>query len=148
MVTFKTKNQIFLILLCITMSMALNGQNLNKHQWENRVILIIANDLESRTYASQIEEFNANHQAFEERKLITYTVFPNKYKLKNSKDNVWIKGSELYNKYNPTHSDFKIILFGLDGSIKIEQSELLTTKKLFYTIDAMPMRRAETKNKP
>ncbi len=128
--------------------MALTGQNLSEHRWTNRVILIIATDLESEIYASQTQEFNTNNQEFEERKLIIYTIFTNKYKLENSKDNAWIKDSELYTTYNPTNSAFKVILIGLDGSIKIEQNKLLTSKELFATIDSMPMRRAEIRNKP
>ncbi len=128
--------------------MALTGQNLTEHQWTNRVILIITNNSKSQTYASQIKEFNMHIQEFEERKLITYKVLPRKHKLENSDDNSWMKDSELYIKYNPTNSDFKIILIGLDGGIKIEQNKLLTTKELFATIDSMPMRRAEIRNQP
>ncbi len=147
MVPFKTKNQIFLILLCITMSMALNGQNLNKHQWKNRVILIIANDLESETYASQTQEFKANNQEFEERKLIIYKVLPNKYKIDIPEDNSWVRDSKFYTKYNSNARDFKIILIGLDGAVKLEQHQVLTTKELFSTIDSMPMRSSELRNK-
>jgi 5-formaminoimidazole-4-carboxamide-1-beta-D-ribofuranosyl 5'-monophosphate synthetase len=130
------------------MSMALYGQNLTEHQWTNRVILIIANDSKSQTYASQIKEFNLHIQELEERKLITYKVLPHKHKLENSEGNSWVKGSELYIKYNTTNRDFKMILIGLDGRIKIEQNKLLTTKELFAAIDSMPMRRAELRNKP
>jgi len=147
MVPFKTKNQIFLILLCITMSMALNGQNLNKHQWKNRVILIITNDLESETYASQTQGFNTNNQEFKERKLIIYKVLPNKYKVDTPKKNSWVLDPKLYTKYNSNARDFKIILIGLDGGIKLEQHKVLTTKELFSTIDSMPMRSSELRNK-
>lgn len=148
MVIFKTKSQTFLILLCITMSMALDGQNLDDHQWKNRVLLVITNDLESQTYTSQIEEFNNNNQEFKDRKLIIYSVLQNKYRLENSGNPSWIKNSELYITYNTNASNFKIILIGLDGGIKIEQNKLLTTKELFSTIDGMPMRRSELKNRP
>ncbi len=130
------------------MSMAITRQNLKEHQWKNRVVLIITNDSESQNYASQLQEFNMHIQEFEARKLIYYKVLPNKHKLESNTDNSWVKDSDLYSKYNPANSAFRLILIGLDGSIKINQNELLTTKALFETIDAMPMRRGEIKNKP
>ena len=145
---FKLKNRLFLIILITTMAMTLNGQNLKEHLWENRIVLIITSGSESETYTSQIEAFNINSQEFDARKLIIYKVLPNKYKVENSEDNSWVSDSRLYTLYNSNDKDFKIILIGLDGNIKIEQSELLTTKDLFATIDSMPMRRSELRNKP
>ncbi len=142
------RTQLFFYLICLTMSMALTGQNLKEHQWKNRLVLIITSDSESETYTSQIEAFSINGQEFDERKLIIYKVLPNKYKVENSEDNSWVSDSRLYTLYNSKDKDFKIILIGLDGNIKIEQSELLTTKDLFATIDSMPMRRSELRNKP
>ena len=40
-------------------------------------------------------------------------------------------------------SAFKIILRGKDGGIKLTSKSVLTLDKLYGTIDAMPMRKAE-----
>lgn len=40
---------------------------------------------------------------------------------------------------------FTVILIGKDGSEKLRMQEVLTLKKLYGTIDAMPMRKEETK---
>jgi hypothetical protein len=142
------KNKLASIIITTTMAISLNGQNLKGHLWKNRVILIITTDSESENYVSQLEEFKMHNQEFEERKLIAYKVLPNKYKLQSNTDNSWVKDSDLHATYNPSNSDFRLILIGLDGGIKIEQNVLLTAKELFLTIDAMPMRRAEIKNEP
>lgn len=143
------KQQLFLILLCITaLSMSLNGQNLKQHQWKHRVILIITNATENDNYKSQLEEFNIDNDAFKERKLIIYSILPEHYRLHDKSTSDWIKGSELYKAYSPKKVAFKVILIGLDGSVKLEQSDILTTQKLCLTIDAMPMRRSELRNKP
>lgn len=42
--------------------------------------------------------------------------------------------------------NFEIILIGLDGGIKIQQTKILTKEHLFNTIDAMPMRKNEMEN--
>ncbi len=141
------RTQLFFYLICLTMSMALTGQNLKEHQWKNRLVLIITSDSESETYTSQIEAFNINSQEFNERKLIIYKIFPDKYKVDTPEDNSWVLDSKLYTKYNSNARDFKIMLIGLDGGVKLEQHKVLTSKELFSTIDSMPMRSSELRNK-
>tara|TARA_R100001369_G_scaffold35643_1_gene60923 strand:+ start:351 stop:806 length:456 start_codon:yes stop_codon:yes gene_type:complete len=143
---FKPKYQIFIICIGITMVMTLNGQNLDKYQWKNRIVLIISSDSESDTFTAQIEAFDINSRELEERKLLIYRVLTDKYKIENTKDTSWIKDSKLYATYNPTDKNFSIVLIGLDGNVKTEQSNLLTATALFSIIDAMPMRRNEIRD--
>ena len=139
--------RIFLISIGITMAVTLHGQSLKEHLWKNRVVLIITSDSGSEIYTSQIEAFNIDSQEFEERKLIIYKIFPDKYKVDTPKDNSWVLDSKLYTKYNSNARDFKIMLIGLDGGVKLEQHKVLTSKELFSTIDSMPMRSSELRNK-
>ena len=39
--------------------------------------------------------------------------------------------------------DFKIMLYGLDGGMKLSSSTAVNTQEIFDLIDSMPMRRAE-----
>ena len=39
-----------------------------------------------------------------------------------------------------------MILIGLDGGVKLRQTEMISLDKLFTLIDGMPMRRREIKN--
>ena len=43
--------------------------------------------------------------------------------------------------------DFEVILIGLDGGIKLQQTEVLKKEALFNIVDAMPMRRNELNRK-
>ena len=43
---------------------------------------------------------------------------------------------------------FKITLTGKDGGVKMTSKSVLTLKKLYDTIDAMPMRKSEMKRQP
>ena len=43
---------------------------------------------------------------------------------------------------------FKITLTGKDGGVKLTSKSVLTLKKLYDTIDAMPMRKSEMKRQP
>lgn len=128
------------------MSMTLTAQNLREYQWENRIILIITNDINSKIYTSQIQEFSNSSEDFKERKLIVYSVLPKQHKLENGNETHWVPGSELYSKYNPSNKHFQVVLLGLDGGIKLQQNTVLTITKLFSTIDSMPMRRAELRD--
>ncbi|WP_179020979.1 DUF4174 domain-containing protein [Winogradskyella forsetii] len=143
--------RILLIVALILMTSKLTGQNLDSHKWENRLILIISTNQDSEVYNNQIEEFETSYKGFAERRLIIYHVLPNQYKTvdyENDKsDNKWRSSSKLFKRYADDQSDFKVVLIGLDGSVKLQQNDLLTTDKLFETIDAMPMRRSEIKNK-
>ena len=43
---------------------------------------------------------------------------------------------------------FNITLTGKDGGVKLTSKSVLTLKKLYDTIDAMPMRKSEMKRQP
>ncbi|MFP4289949.1 MAG: DUF4174 domain-containing protein [Bacteroidales bacterium] len=119
-----------------------SSQDLSKHKWENRLILLITNDENNTTFQSQISEFKKDRDGLEERKLIIYQVTPETYKT-GLNGGAPQKSSQLYNKYKKGSAVFEVILLGLDGGIKLRQNELLTKEKLYGIIDAMPMRRRE-----
>jgi len=128
-----------------------NGQDLQKHQWENRILLLIMRNDDSKEYLAQMDEFSGFTKELEDRKLLIYQVLPLKYRTVNypinTDQNQWISSSELYTTYTGKENKFKVILIGLDGGIKLEKSGVLTSAELFKTIDSMSMRRAEMKNK-
>jgi hypothetical protein len=142
------KPNLLLFLFVVMLSISLNSQNLDKHQWKHRVLLLFAQDSEVEKYKAQLEAFDSNKEAFKDRKLIIYAILPEHFRGSEQTDDTWIKGSKLYSKYNSKKLPFKIILIGLDGGVKLEQTEVLSPQKLFETIDAMPMRRSELKNRP
>jgi hypothetical protein len=81
----------------------------------------------------QLEIWNAEKVGMEERDLTFKVVIGNEL---------------LYKKYKvDKQTDFTLILVGKDGSEKLRTYNLLTAKKLFALIDAMPMRRDEMRNK-
>lgn len=123
------------------------AQITKSHQWENRVLLIMTNSLDNDTFIDQIKELKSDKNGLEERKLIIYQIEKNSYKIGLNLEGSKAKSNKLYNKYKKANSPFEIVLIGLDGSIKLRQAELLTIEKLFGTIDTMPMRRSEIRNK-
>ena len=133
----------FLIILILFLSNTMNAQELVSYRWENRIVLIITNNEKAEKYQNQLELL-ASASGLEEHKLIIYRVMPNQFTL-GLKDLSWITSSKLYEKYHSIDNGFEVILIGLDGTVKLRQTEILSTEKLFSTIDVMPMRRAELK---
>ncbi|APS37899.1 protein of unknown function [Salegentibacter agarivorans] len=126
--------------------MNLNAQDLSKHQWKDRLILIVA-EQKNEKFQQQLTELQKHQQGLNERKLVIYQILPEKYTTGFEEEN-WKNSSELFQKYKAEKSDFRVILIGLDGGEKLEQTEVLSAEKLFNTIDSMPMRQAEIrKNK-
>ena len=92
-----------------------------------------------------ISLFRKNKEALLERKLVIYAFTEDAFRFHF--DEYWQKSEKLHQRYIHKNKSFKIFLLGLDGDIKLEQSSLLTAKKLFATIDGMQMRRREIRNK-
>ncbi|MGB5418967.1 DUF4174 domain-containing protein [Algibacter sp.] len=122
------------------------SQNIASHQWENRILLILTDNSDTTTFQNQLKEFQTHENGLTDRKLIVYQIKEYIY-TKGLKEGEWQHSSKLYKTYKSVNTSFEVILIGLDGGIKIRQSELLTCEKLFETIDVMPMRKAELKNK-
>ena len=139
------KNLFFIFLIMIFSKFsALHAQNLSQHLWKNRVILIVSED--NAAFERQILAFKANEKGMNERSLIVYHLKSDEYKQIMPQSDVQ-KSTNLFEKYKQVNVSFEVILIGLDGGIKLRQKDFLSCEKLFATIDSMPMRSAETKNR-
>ena len=118
------------------------AQDLSKHQWKNRVILLLTDDTSNSTFQNQLTAFKNDIDGMDERKLIVYKITPEKYSVGLENKNVGTP-SKIYSDYKRSKASFEIFLIGLDGGIKLHQTKLLSIEKLFAIIDGMPMRRAE-----
>jgi len=139
--------KIILIMIGCSSLMNLNGQNLKKHKWENRILIIKTTDIKSIKYQEQLKEFRNSSEELIDRKLIFYKVTGDDFVLinyENSELNYSGKISKnLTEKILNEKENFEVILIGLDGGIKLQQTEILIKENLFKVIDAMSMRRNE-----
>lgn len=124
----------------------MEAQTLEKYQWKNRVLLILNSDSEKYNLEKQILKLSENKKGLKERKLVIYQIMPEAYKTIIPKNSEWTENMNLYKRFSLLDQPFKVVLIGLDGSIKLEQNSFLSIDTLFRTIDAMPMRRSELKN--
>jgi hypothetical protein len=124
------------------------GKDLSKHHWENRLILLLTDDLEDENFTNQLKELESGLKDLEERKVLVYQVFQHKMKLGLDKDANWTAATNMYKKYNKKDSPFELYLIGLDGKIKLEDHTCISIDKILDLIDSMPMRKSEIRPKP
>jgi hypothetical protein len=121
------------------------GQNIEKHQWEHRVLLIFSEDKDGEKLKNQIEILSKDKSGLVERKLKIYQFSEKQYT--TDFNSIWFSSNLMEKKYQRDAEDFKVVLVGLDGGIKFEQKSILTIEQLFGIIDGMSLRKQELKSK-
>lgn len=111
-----------------------------------RLVLILVDNPDNDKYLKQVKEFKNHVDGVQDRKILVYHITPEKFKVGLSNE-AWQQSKTNYKRYKETDSQPEIILIGLDGGIKLRANEFLSCKKLFATIDVMPMRKQEMKRK-
>jgi len=147
------KNSIILKTLFLIvgfLSVKSNGQDLNDHNWKNRVLIVKTLNSDSEKFNEQLNEFKNSNLELKERKIVLYKIVQDEFSSINFITNDSVnsrKVSEittqniLYQK-----EDFEVILVGLDGGLKLKQGDVLLKEELFRIIDSMPMRKNEIRN--
>ncbi len=120
------------------------SQDLSKHQWKDRLLLIYTNHKESNLLQEQLKTLKENGKGLKERKIKIYLFTSSEFS--NDFGKSWQKSPVLFNRYIYTSNSFQILLVGLDGGTKLTSFKILSTKKIFALIDGMPMRKREIKN--
>lgn len=142
----KTQILLFALVSILSTTIPMSAQDLSQHEWKDRLLLVLTTENSKELYKEQMDLFKDNIAGLEERKLVIYSVMPEKYK-KGIQAEKWVESTRLNDRYREGGREFEVILLGLDGRVKLRQSEILSIEKLFRTIDAMPMRRNELRNK-
>ena len=141
----------FLILMGCASFVNVKAQNLEKHTWKNRILLVKTSDSASDIYQEQIKEFRNATDELKVRKFVLYKITGDHFEMINFtnpelNDSGKIAGKPIGMSLNDKEN-FEVILIGLDGGIKLQQTEVLTKEALFNIVDAMPMRRYEINKK-
>ncbi|WP_299012860.1 DUF4174 domain-containing protein [uncultured Polaribacter sp.] len=122
------------------------GQNLTKHKWQKRVLLVFTEDKNDTDFRNYVLEIDKKQHQFLERKLILYKFNTTSYGVNFERE--WINSSNLYSTFILEKTKFKTILIGLDGAVKQTANKLIPLDNIFTSIDGMPMRKRELeKNK-
>jgi hypothetical protein len=135
-----------LFLIALLTAATMDSQNLKTHQWNNRIILVFSADGESPHFEKQIADLKQASDGCAERKLVMYQIVPSEIHVNyfnNNESKKWNATSDLYKEFMEKDDAFKVVLIGLDGSVKEERDEPIASKELFKIIDGMSMRQEE-----
>lgn len=124
------------------------GQSLSHYHWNKRVILLFANESDQTDLQEQLMLLTMNNEEVTERALVIYQIF-NEYALSPNEEMLTLKEIQVLRKNYKidTREAFTFLLIGKDGTEKMRSSKVVSMPTLFSCIDAMPMRRAEIRNK-
>lgn len=117
------------------------SQNLDQHRWNNRVVVISADQSNERLLEAQLQALMTHRKGLKDRKLVFYVSINNTCKFYNLKDKPVLVSC------NEPPRGFQFLLYGLDGNEKFKSRDLVSSDELFALIDKMPMRRQEMKLK-
>ncbi len=127
--------------------MTSKAQDLQQYQWQNRIIVLYANETELDLLTMQLELLTEEPNELSERKLLVIQAHKDRYKIIFPENSEWVSSSLKGELNIIKKTEFEVFLLGLDGGIKLRQQEILQTEKLFSLIDGMPMRKAEIRRK-
>ena len=116
------------------------------YMWKHRPVVVFAPDASDPRLARQREIVAALKPAFIDRQVVLVLV---------GGDGVTVdlgpapsmRAAQLRARYGIAAGEFKVLLVGKDGGVKLSSAKPIAAQVLFRTIDAMPMRAEEARKK-
>lgn len=123
------------------------GKNisLDQFQWNNRILVLFADDSTQQAYQDQINLLKSHNNGVLERDLVIFSIFNNQCSLLGDQIISDASAREIRQRLSPATS-YSIYLIGKDGGVKLKKDQVLEVEELFSVIDKMPMRRREMRN--
>lgn len=112
-------------------------------QWENRILILIANQESDSLVQKQMSAFRGRQEGFRDRDLKTFFVFRNDRSRLNKTPLHASSAEEILEQYGADRPGFRVLLIGKDGGIKLERDNPVSIGDIFGLIDSMPMRQRE-----
>lgn len=137
------KPLVALLLFAATGSHALDAARLMPElTWERRVLLLFAPDEQDADLRRQEAMLEVAGDGLSERDMTVIRVFADGRVVVDS-DIHEQSASSFYRRFDADLNDFRVILVGKDGGVKLDRNVAVGSEELFALIDSMPMRRYE-----
>ena len=117
--------------------------SLDAYKWQNRLILIFAPSVKSPAYEMQMELFEGETAGLAERDILIIKGLNEGTSSVGEKPLDQAATQTLYNQFDVTPDQFRVILIGKDGTEKRRDDAPVMPAVLYGVIDAMPMRQRE-----
>lgn len=112
---------------------------LQKHRWNEWVILVFANDMENENLKTQWQSRQKDLPKYRDHDLIMYVVLTDEV-LNDNREKISEQGAaELRQRFEVRPDEFRVILLAKDGSERINSSYPVSSQKLFTTVDTAPL---------
>lgn len=112
-------------------------------QWENRILIVIANQESDRPVTKQLSNFEDHEEGFRERDLITFYLFRNGVSRLHEQPLHPSSAEDILDQYGSGKPGFRLLLIGKDGGVKLRKDTPVSVEDIFGLIDSMPMRQRE-----
>ena len=128
----------------------INGQNLDDHRWERRILIVCAPAKTDSQLEAQMKEFESSDADLKERKIVIYEVIGAYHQFEDfvsgKKSEQRKSNQSIISKVKWNEKEFGVFLIGLDGGVKLRRNTVLPKEELFRIIDSMPMRIGEIRS--
>jgi hypothetical protein len=115
---------------------------LDRYRWQNRILLVFAPDADSALYRRQQEMLLVAERGLNERDMVIIFVIRDTVSTKG-RPAAAVAAVDLRDAYGVLPHEFRVVLIGKDGDVKLRQEEPISMADLFALIDSMPMRKQE-----
>ena len=122
--------------------MSIGETALDGYRWQNRLLLVFAPDADSALYRRQQEMLLVAERGLNERDMVIIFVIRDAVST-NGRPAAAVAAVDLRDAYGVLPREFRVVLIGKDGGVKLRQEEPISAADLFALIDSMPMRKQE-----
>ena len=123
------------------------GPSLEAYRWQNRLLLVFAPAEDDPRLARQMALSRAYGDGLAERDLLLMEIIGSKKMRIEGHAGSLADAKALRDRHNVADDAFAVILIGKDGGTKRRETHPFEAEDLFATIDAMPMRRREIRER-
>lgn len=120
--------------------------SMDAYLWSNRPLLIFAPAPDETILAGQRAALSDYREDLLDRDMVVIEVVGDRVAI-DGQERTSLTAAELRKRYRVRDDAAIVLLVGKDGGVKIREDSALSALTLFGTIDAMPMRRREMRER-
>ena len=123
-----------------------NDDILERYTWQNRLLLIFAPSADDSQLREQQEILATSQAELIDRDLVVLRLLPDSEPDIDNQPAIGVDSASIYRDFAVEPGDFRLLLIGKDGTLKLSSDSPVSTGRLFDLIDSMPMRQWEMQN--
>lgn len=119
---------------------------MGKYRWKNRPLVVFAASASDPRFRQQMGIVSRGRSGLRDRDMVVIRVVGDTVTTRLGRG-PGLSAAALRRRYGVKPGQFRALLVGKDTGVKISSAQPLSLKRLFVTIDAMPMRRREMRQR-